>query len=182
MRHAEAVLNQRKPVAEKGGMKGIAGLQSSRARTSIADVVSLDRKKSDTGLYVVEKRAGVKPLERLGDAKGRKLLAKTDGLTSDQKKDLGEQGVSLAYVRELPGPPGLHGVQTSEKYEGEEDNLYGTHVYPYLVVTGKQAESIRNMASRLPKPEEKKPVSRPSEPADPGISAVIMYRCAMGGC
>jgi hypothetical protein len=175
-----ALLTESKEPAAVRGVKGIAPLKGRRP-AALADVISLDRELSWTGLYALDGRSGVKPLKSLDDAKGKRILARTEGLTDGQKEDLKEQGMGIVYVRETPGAPGLHGLVTHERYEGEEDTLYGTKVLPYLEVSRNQALSVLNMASQLPEPREENR-ARPSTPHDPLVSAMMMWQCAHGGC
>lgn len=128
-----------------------AAAMGSERKTGIADVVSLDRKMSNTGLYTVGRYSTVKPVEKLEDGM---LLARTEGLTPKQRQDLEDQNVELVWVRETPGAPGSHGVLSKEEYGRVPDDLYGTAVVPYVKVTKSQAESIANMASKLPEPEK----------------------------
>lgn len=145
-----------KPVVREetpSGKETLVLLSSRRPCATIADVVSLDRRLSLTALYVMDKGT-VKPLERLEDGKGKRVLARTEGLTPKQKQELSEQNIRIVYVREIAGVPNIHGVET--RYEGEKDDLYGTKVVPYLQLTEKQAESVKNLASQLPEPKKEK--------------------------
>ncbi len=142
---------------ERGGLAvvAVATLQgkSQRPGTTIADVVSLDRKKSPTGLYALEEKSAVRPLKR--HEMGKKLLARTEGLTDEQKSDLAEQNVEVVYVRETPLSD-IH-VKTSEAAYKDPDTTFNTVVVPYIMLNDVQAESVLNMASQLPEPVEEKP-------------------------
>ena len=148
----------KKPVIEKetpSGKETLTLLASRRPGATIADVVSLDRRLSLTALYVLNKGT-VKPLKSLEEGKGKTILARTEGLTPKQKEELTEQNIPIVYVREIPGVPNIHGVETLEKYEGEKDDLYGTTVVPYIKLSEKQAEKVEILASQLPVPKEEK--------------------------
>lgn len=160
-----------RPAGAVRGMKGLEPLSGKRM-VGIADVVSLDRKRSPSGLYV-KGRYGIVPLDSLDEAKGRQVLARTEGLTLEQKRDLHEQGIRLLYIREAPTAPGNDiGIEAwyptggndshreqRERLDASEgpihDELgYGTMIVPYLLLNDRQAESVQRMAQSLPLPRE----------------------------
>lgn len=168
-----------KPVLKENvpsGKETLTLLASRRPGTTIADVVSLDRRLSLTALYVIDKGT-VNPLRSLEEGKGKTILARTEGLTAQQKQELAEQNVPITYVREIPGVPNIHGIETRAEYEGERDGLFGTIVVPYLRLNEKQAENVKNLASQLPEPQ-KEEEHRQAEKAD------IIVACLWGyaGC
>ncbi len=156
---------------ERNGLAAVAAVQkgkSQRPGTTIADIVSLDRKKSLTGLYELEGNATVRPLN--GHGTNKKLLARTKGLTEEQKSDLAEQNVKVVYVRE--GGISDIGVVTSEEQSRIPDELFNTVVVPYVALNDAQAESVLNMASQLPVPVEKK---RPSVNSALGLATIATF-------
>ncbi len=158
-----------KPVLEENvpsGKETLVLLASRRPGTTIADVVSLDRRLSLTALYMLDKGM-VKPLRSLEEGKGKTILAKTEGLTAQQKQELAEQNVRIIHVREISGVPNIQGIETRE----ESGELYGTKVVPYLRLNEKQAENVKNLASQLPEPR-KEEEHRKAEKAD-GIVACL---------
>jgi hypothetical protein len=125
-----------------------------RRVASAADVAIIDRKASLSGLYALDKitvRANARPEDK------KQLLAKCkEDLSKQEREDLDAQGIGILWIRETPGVPGMVGGLSSEKNAGKPDELYGTKVVPYIVLSGAQAESIANMAEQLPMPEEPK--------------------------
>lgn len=123
-----------------------------RKVATVADVAVIDRRISKTGICYLDNitvRAEAKPDER------KPLLAKCkERLSKEERADLEEQGVKILWIRETPGAPGMVGGLSSEKYAERQDDLYGTRVVPYIVLSGSQAESISAMAEQLPLPEE----------------------------
>jgi hypothetical protein len=151
------------------GKETLTLLASRRPGTTIADVVSLDRRLSLTALYVMDKGT-VNPLRNLEDGKGKTILARTEGLTAKQTQELAEQNVPIIHVREIPGVPNIHGLKT----HAECGELYGTKVIPYLRLNEKQAENVKNLASQLPEPK-KEEEHRQAEKADTIVACLWGY-------
>ena len=125
-----------------------------RKVTNVADVAVIERKMSKTGLYSLDNitvRPDAKPDEK------KPLLAKCkEKLSKAERADLEEQGVKILWIREAPGIPGMVGGLSDEKYSAKPDDMYGTKVVPYLMISRRQAESIETMAEQMPLPEEPK--------------------------
>ena len=126
-----------------------------RLKTRPMDVLSL-KGCSETGLYVLQ-RGGAKPLCKDEKTSGAKLLARTRGLSKEEKQDLQEQNIEIAWLRET-GIDNLLPL-SSEKYEGKE-TTWGTEVVPYIVVSEVQAKSIQSMAGEIPRKEVKEQLPR----------------------
>lgn len=148
----------------------------------VRELASIDRKRSLSGLYTMEK-GRLKSVDDLDKATGP-LLARTDGLTAGEKRALYDMDVQIRYVREIPGPVGMEGVEASyprdaqdlpeearesrrrqrERLDGSEgpvvDDL-GLMIVPYLVLNKAQARAILGKAETMPLPKKEVPYRAP---------------------
>jgi len=129
------------PAPQKAG-----DLIGSRAKTRLLDVVSLEGSVM-TGLYVLEK-GGARPLKHGEDPRGKELLARTGGLTPEQKADLTEQGVAIYYLREAPIPY-RNGEMSLQRSEERYGTIWGTEVVPYVSLSEHEATAVANRMARM---------------------------------
>jgi hypothetical protein len=133
-----------KAATDQREMKGGATRKLLESRTRLIDVISVSSA-SKTGIYVLDNGC-VRPLRQDESQDGKKLLARTNGLSHQQKGDLKERGTGIYYVREAKMPHGETALlMSSEGYEGVE-SMHGTVVVPYISLTQSQASSIRTLA------------------------------------
>jgi|GEM_PF-7072726 len=152
-------------------------LAGCRPRTTLSDVVSIDRKHSLTGLYSLDKGI-LNPRKEGPLSKRETILVRTKGLSAEQKADLKEQNIGIVFVRESSVAPNILGVISSEAASREPDNIFGTKVVPYLSVSAEQAAVVTDTASKMPLPrDENKPRQRVESSQD-----MIACFAPFGGC
>ena len=159
---------------QSGGL-GAVPCVVDRLKTRPMDVLSMNGC-SETGLYVLEK-GGAKALSKKEKTNGAKLLARTKGLSQEEKANLRKQNIEIVYLREV----GINNllVLSSEKCEGKE-TIWNTEVVPYIIVNENQAKAIRAITENIPKKEVKE--QPPREPLNlPKESLEHLGWCIING-
>ena len=173
MRMMEANANNRP------ALRPVSGMQGSKAKVALKDVVLLDMRGSVTGLYKRSGHAQILGIDKLKRHSGEVLVSCGRKLDDTEKKDLAEQGVKAIYVREDKiGHQVVRGT-SDERYADYEPN--GSRVINYL-------ELNKDQAARLLRDTGIERIAAPKVPARvecrvPVEAAGLALAMAMcGGC